>query len=193
MCHALRYSIGFLLLFATSLYAKDKAPDAYNGSKEKLHVYLLIGQSNMAGRAPFTKEEAAAIARCYLLNDQDLWKPAKNPFNRHSTIRGGLGKQKMNPGYYFSKTMLENDKGISIGLVVNAKGGSSIKQWNKESTFYKEAVRRTKSALEKGVLKGVLWHQGESDAKDTQYLALRFSSRQNRAALTVSSWSHIGR
>lgn len=67
--------------------------------------------------------------------------------------------------------MLKQDESHSIGLVVNAKGGSSIKQWSKESTFYKEAIRRTKSGMEKGVLKGVLWHQGESDAKDVEYLA----------------------
>ncbi len=124
----------------------------------------------MAGRAPFSKEEAGVIPRCHLLNGQDIWEPAKNPLNRYSTIRKGLGMQKLNPGYSFSKAMLEKDPSISIGLVVNAKGGSSIEQWSKESEFYKEAVRRTKSALKTGTLKGVLWHQGESDAKDVHYL-----------------------
>jgi hypothetical protein len=168
---ALKYSILITLIFGISLYAEDKAPTTYNGSKEKLHVYLLIGQSNMAGRAPIAKDETSDIARCYLLNSKDLWESAKNPLNRYSTIRKGLGMQKLNPGYSFSKKMLEKDKGISIGLVVNAKGGSSIKQWSKESKFYKEAIRRTKAALKKGTLKGVLWHQGESDSKDAQYLS----------------------
>jgi len=36
----------------------------------------------MAGRAPFSKEEAGVIPRCYLLNSQDSWEPAKNPLNR---------------------------------------------------------------------------------------------------------------
>lgn len=93
---------------------------------------------------------------CYLLNSQDLWEPAMNPLNRYSTIWKGLGMQKLNPGYSFSKSIIEKDKDISIGLVVNAKGGSSIKQWSKESKFYKEAVRRIKSALKTGVIKGVL-------------------------------------
>jgi hypothetical protein len=135
-----------------------------------LHVYLLIGQSNMAGRAPFTAAEAAVIPRCSLLNKEGKWEPAKNPFNRYSTIRKGLGMQKMNPGYAFAKTMLEKDKAISIGLVVNAKGGTSIKLWAKGSKFYKEAVKRTRLAQKTGVLKGVLWHQGESDSKDPKYL-----------------------
>jgi len=135
-----------------------------------LHIYLLIGQSNMAGRAPFTDPEAAVIPRCSLLNKEGKWEPAKNPLNRYSTIRKGLGMQKMNPGYGFAKTMLEKDKTVSIGLVVNAKGGTSIRLWAKGSKFYKDALKRTKLAMETGVLKGVLWHQGESDAKDSKYL-----------------------
>jgi hypothetical protein len=124
----------------------------------------------MAGRAPFTKEEAGAVPRCYLLNDKNDWEPASNPLNRYSTIRKGLGMQKMNPGYTFAKAMIENDDAISIGLVVNAKGGTSIRQWARGSTFYKEALKRTQAARKTGVLKGVLWHQGESDAKDAGYL-----------------------
>ena len=164
--------IRYLLLaipFITSLAAQDSTP-SYPGSKEKLHIYLLIGQSNMAGRAPFTKEEAGTIDHVYLLNNSDQWEPAQNPLNRYSTIRKGLGMQKMNPGYTFSQTMLKRDSDISIGLIVNAKGGSSIKQWAKGTKFYEDAVRRTKTAMETGVLKGVLWHQGESDSKDAEYL-----------------------
>ncbi|MFP4191843.1 MAG: sialate O-acetylesterase [Candidatus Hydrogenedentota bacterium] len=78
--------------------------------------------------------------------------------------------QKLNPGYSFSKTILEGNEDISLRLVVNARGGSSIEEWSKESRFYKEAIRRTEAALEAGVLKGVLWRQGESDAEDPRYL-----------------------
>jgi hypothetical protein len=134
------------------------------------HVYLLIGQSNMAGRAPFTEDEAGVIERCFLLDAEDHWESANNPLNRHSTIRKGLGMQKMNPGYAFAKAMLQKDAGITLGLVVNAKGGSSLKEWAKGTKFYDEAVRRTKAAQKSGKLKGILWHQGESDEKDTDYL-----------------------
>jgi hypothetical protein len=164
--------IQYLLLaipFITSLDAQDSV-QSYSGPKERLHIYLLIGQSNMAGRAPFTEEEAGALDRVYLLNSSDQWEPAQNPLNRYSTIRKGLGMQKMNPGYTFSQTMLKADCEVSIGLVVNAKGGSSIKQWAKGTKFYEDAVRRTKAAMETGELKGILWHQGESDAKDAEYL-----------------------
>lgn len=132
----------------------------------KPEVYLLIGQSNMAGRAPFTEEEAGAIPGCFLLNGKDKWEPAKNPLNVHSTIRKGLGMQKMGPGYGFSLRMLEKQKGLTLGLVVNARGGSSIEEWAKGKKFYAEAVRRTKEAQKSGNLKGILWHQGESNEKN---------------------------
>jgi len=150
--------------------AVERSASGYEGPKEALHVYLLIGQSNMAGRAPFTKQESGAIPRCYLLNDKDEWEPANNPLNRYSTIRKGLGMQKMNPGYAFAQTMLAKNKAISIGLVVNAKGGTNIRNWARGSRFYKEALKRTRTARKTGTLKGVLWHQGESDSKDARYL-----------------------
>lgn len=139
-------------------------------AKEKMHLYLLIGQSNMAGRAPIAKEDEGVIERCFLLNGEDKFEPAKNPLNRYSTIRKGLNMQKMNPGYSFSKTMLKKDPKLTIGLVVNAKGGSSIKQWSRDSKFYQEALRRVKAAQKNGELKGILWHQGETDHKDPEYL-----------------------
>ena len=132
--------------------------------KEDLHVYLLIGQSNMAGRAPFTEEEAKPIKNVFLLNGEDKWEPAKNPLNIYSTIRKGLGMQKLNPGYSFAHAMLGGDKEVSLGLVVNAKGGTRIEQWGKGTKFYAEAVRRAKEAQKSGTLTGILWHQGESNA-----------------------------
>jgi hypothetical protein len=162
--------IYLVLACAYSSYATTSLTNAYSGTKANLHIYLLIGQSNMAGRAPFAESEAAPIPKCYLLNDTNQWEHAKNPLNRYSTIRKGLGMQKMNPGYTFAKTMLTNNINASIGLVVNAKGGTKIQQWVKGSKFYNEAVRRTKIAQRTGVLKGVLWHQGESNQTDEQYL-----------------------
>jgi|SaaInlStandDraft_1057018.scaffolds.fasta_scaffold15330_3 hypothetical protein len=152
------------------LLAENEDSIAYQGAKKDLHIYLLIGQSNMAGRAKVAKGEDAVLQNTFLLNGQDQWEPAKNPLNRYSTIRKGLGMQKLNPGYSFSKTMLKKMKGSSIGLVVNAKGGSNINDWVPGSKFFQEAIKRTKAAMKSGSLKGILWHQGESNAKDEKYL-----------------------
>lgn len=153
-----------------SLWSEEGSRAGYSGNKENLHIYILIGQSNMAGRAPFTDEEAKPIDRCYLLTGDNKWEPAKIPLNIHSNIRKDAKMQKMNPGYMFARTMLEVDKDISIGLVVNAKGGSKIEQWKKGAGFYEKTMERVKEALKTGTLKGILWHQGESDEKNENYL-----------------------
>lgn len=140
------------------------AADANASAPKDLHIYLLIGQSNMAGRAPIPDDAAGVLERCYLLNDKNQWEPAKNPLNRYSTIGKGVGMQKLGPGYGFAKSMLEHDKNIRIGLVVNARGGSKIDQWLGKSKYYWGARGRMKVAMQSGQVKGILWHQGESDS-----------------------------
>ena len=69
--------------------------------------------------------------------------------------------------------MLKKNQGNSIGLIVNARGGSSINDWSKGSHFYREALRRTQEAQKTGTLRGILWHQGESDSeKPGEYLGI---------------------
>jgi hypothetical protein len=142
---------------------------------DALHVYLLIGQSNMAGRAAVPEDAQGVIANCYLLDDKNRWVAAKNPLNLYSTIRKGEGMQKLGPGYGFAVTMLKHNPRQRLGLVVNARGGSNIKQWlGDDSKYYKDAVARTKAALQApgpdgettAKLAGVLWHQGESNAAE---------------------------
>ena len=152
------------------LPAQDKAMPT---EKDDLHIYLLIGQSNMAGRATIPEDDAGIIERTYLLNDQDEWVPATNPLNRYSTIRKELSMQRLGPGSSFARAMLKQQDDVAIGLIVNAKGGSRIEEWEKGTHFYQEAVRRTRAAQNAGTLKGILWHQGESNKgrKSEGYLA----------------------
>ncbi|WPJ96125.1 sialate O-acetylesterase [Coraliomargarita algicola] len=135
-----------------------------------MDIYLLIGQSNMAGRAEIPIEDMQPMDGCHLLNIENLWEPAKNPLNRYSSIRGELQDQKMGPGYLFAQTMRQAQPNIEIGLVVNAKGNTKIDQWIKGTLFYEQAVLRTRIALRTGKLKGILWHQGEASRNDTDYL-----------------------
>lgn len=133
---------------------------------DKLHIYLLIGQSNMAGRAKVPEEMAGVIDRCVLLNDRNEWVPAKNPLNLYSTIRKGEGMQKLGPGYSFAKAMVKADRDAKIGLIVNARGGSKIEQWKREGKYYTDLLKRANAAAQTGTIKGVLWHQGESNSNN---------------------------
>lgn len=143
-----------------------------SGDEKDIDVYLLIGQSNMAGRAELSEVDREAIKGTFLLNSDNDWEVAKNPLNQFSTIRKNLEMQRMGPGYGFATAMRTLDPDQTIGLVVNAKGGTSLAEWQPGLDFFSDAVTRTKIALNaKGAtLKGILWHQGEADVSNENYL-----------------------
>jgi hypothetical protein len=143
-------------------------PAQENASPKNLDIYLLIGQSNMAGRAKVTEELAGAIEGCLLLDGKNQWIPAKNPLNLYSTVRKPVGFQKLGPGYSFAKAMVEAETGNTIGLIVNARGATVIEQWHREGKFYTELIKRAKAVEEAGVIKGILWHQGEGNAPNPE-------------------------
>jgi len=133
-----------------------------------LDLFLLIGQSNQAGRAEIESQDTSAIEHVWLLNNQGVWEAATNPLNRYSSIRKDITMQKFGPGYPFAKNLHEAIPDIQIGLVVNARGGSSIKEWQAGEKYYEEALRRAKIAQESGSLKAIIWHQGSSDRRGAE-------------------------
>ncbi|MEM9158750.1 MAG: sialate O-acetylesterase, partial [Verrucomicrobiota bacterium] len=133
-------------------------------------VYLLIGQSNMAGRAPIELEDEEAIEGCLLWGAEGGWEPATNPLNRYSSIRKSLSMQQLGPGYSFAKRLRELRLDMPLGLVVNARGGTKIEEWEKGSLYFEEAIKRALEASATGRLAGIVWHQGESNSDDLDYL-----------------------
>lgn len=123
----------------------------------KFDIYLCIGQSNMAGRATLTPAVMDTLVNVYLFNDRNFFEPAVNPLNRYSTIRKEIGMQKLGPAYSFARKVSEKSD-CKIGLVVNARGGSSIKSWEKGASdnYYGEMLSRIREALKYGRLKAVL-------------------------------------
>lgn len=133
----------------------------------KYDVYLLIGQSNMAGRGYMVPEDTVgSIEGVYLLDTPGNPVPATHPFNQYSSIRKGMAMQQVNPGLGFVTEMKAHTR-HKILLVVNAKGGSALDEWMPGTLFHAEAIRRTRQAEQYGKLKGILWHQGCSDSSDS--------------------------
>lgn len=162
-----------LLTFAISLIATPDCIAKGNNkparqSRKKYDIYLLIGQSNMAGRGRLLEQDTlASIKGVWLLNDKDKPEPARNPLNKYSTIGKEYSKQQMSPGYGFA-TKTHKKTGRKILLVHNARGGTRISWWLPDSdhatpNYYSEAVRRTKRAMKYGTLRAILWHQGCGD------------------------------
>ena len=130
------------------------------------HLFLLVGQSNMAGRGKVEAEDLAKDKRVLMLNKKGEWVPAVDPMHFDKPIAGvGLGKT-------FGLDVAKANEDIVVGLIPCAVGGSPISTWEPGEFYrptkshpYDDAMRRARLSLESGVLKGILWHQGESDSK----------------------------
>ncbi|MDX1944852.1 MAG: sialate O-acetylesterase [Pirellulaceae bacterium] len=142
-------------IFAGHLAA---AEPAQLPAKEKFHLYLLIGQSNMAGRGVVEEQDKTPHPRVLTLTKEQTWAPAVDPIHFDKPIAGvGLGTT-------FGRVLAEADPAATIGLVPCAVGGTPLSRWQKGGDLYKQAVARIKFAMEHGTLRGILWHQGENDS-----------------------------
>jgi hypothetical protein len=131
------------------------------------HLYLLIGQSNMAGRGELGPHDIETHHRVFALDRTNQWTPAADPIHFDKPIAA------VGPGLCFGKTMADRDSSVYIGLIPCAVGGSPISTWRPggywkqtDSYPYDDAIVRTQVAQKSGVLKGILWHQGESDSNE---------------------------
>ncbi len=82
--------------------------EAYKNVEPKnLDIYLLIGQSNMAGRATIESQDLDTLNNVFLYKgiNGNVWEKAANPLNKYSSIRKALSMQKLNPGYTFAHEM----------------------------------------------------------------------------------------
>ncbi len=135
-------------------------------AKESFHVFLLMGQSNMAGRGALEPEDKQPHPHVLMLNQMGEWVPAIDPMHFDKPVAGvGLGRT-------FGLAIAAARPGVTVGLVPCAVGGSPIDVWRPgvryeptQSHPWDDALRRAKLALRAGTLQGILWHQGESDAK----------------------------
>ncbi|MEO6246205.1 MAG: sialate O-acetylesterase [Opitutaceae bacterium] len=146
-------------------------------AKEKFHLFLLVGQSNMAGRGTVTPADNTPSPRVLMLNQAGAWVPAVDPlhFDKPAVVGVGLGRS-------FANVIAEASPGVTIGLIPCAVGGSPIDAWEAgflyaptKSHPWDDAMRRAKLALPAGTLKGILWHQGESDS--TAILAPTYATK----------------
>jgi len=140
-----------------------------------LRVYLLLGQSNMAGRGAPDSAPGEANPRILSLSPEGVWVPARDPLHvKIGRVEPGVG-----PGLSFAETLLQDEPTASIGLVPCAVGGSPLKRWTKDGDLYEQALARAQTASATGTLEGVLWHQGETDS-DKKDAAESYEARLTR-------------
>ena len=139
--------------------------DGLNLKKEKqeVHSFLLIGQSNMAGRGDFADVEPIKNPNCYMLR-MGRWQTMAEPINPDRDIfkarfHSGVGLSASFADEYAKYT------GECVGLIPCADGGTSITQWQPGEILFDHAVMMTRLAMRTSTFSGILWHQGESDCR----------------------------
>jgi len=170
-----------LLIPAINAFSQDK----------KFYIFLCFGQSNMEGNARIQPQDSIGIdprfqvleaVNCANLNRiKGVWYPAVPPLARCNT---GL-----TPADYFGRTMVANlPKRVRVGIINVAVGGCKIELFDKDNyqsyvstapkwmigminqydgNPYAALVELAKIAQRDGVIKGILLHQGESNANDS--------------------------
>lgn len=152
-------------------------------------VYLLAGQSNMDGRgavsdlddqrrAPF--DDAIIFYRNLQASSED-WRPLGPGFSIPVKYKGGLPSPTFGPELGFAAAMFEAHPIRKLALIKGSKGGTNLRaDWkprthgdpNSQGPRYRDFIETieiaTKKLSDRGdtyTLHGLLWHQGESDAK----------------------------
>ncbi len=163
MQHAIRV-VAFVALATFCVSGCSGSTDT--GGSHPMHIFLLAGQSNMAGRGELSEIDRTPHPRVFVLDNNDEWVIATEPLHFDKPEVRGTG-----PGLAFAKEIAERNPNIRIGLVPSAVGGSSIQTWtpggyHEKTGLYPwdDAVRRLSVAMQSGDLKAILWHQGESDS-----------------------------
>lgn len=158
------------------------------------HIYLAFGQSNMEGQGDIGNQDKNVDERFQVLwaaNNGSCSGKSKGKWATAVPPLAHCQGAKLGPTDYFGRTMVEKtDSKIKVGVIVVAVAGCSIQLFDKDSYAnyarsqqswmtqrineyggnpYGRLIEMAKKAQEDGVIKGIIFHQGETDAGDGQW------------------------
>ncbi|CAN0922369.1 Probable carbohydrate esterase At4g34215 [Linum grandiflorum] len=151
-------------------------------SSPPANIFILAGQSNMAGRGGVINNTATGKmewdrivpAQCQpnpsilRLSKDLIWVTGQEPLHADIdfTKTNGVG-----PGMAFANALVTQDPTVGVlGLVPCAIGGTNINQWEKDGELYGELMKRSEAAVAigGGKIRALLWYQGESDTNSRE-------------------------
>ena len=161
--------------------------DGINGTEGDILSFLMIGQSNMAGRGDLDEVEPIDNPQCRMLR-MGRWQKMSEPINPDRAI--------FNAGFHSGISLaasfadeVQRHLGVRVGLIPCADGGTAIDQWMPGEILYDHALMMTRLAMRSSRLAGIIWHQGESDCH-TEESAL--AHRAKFAAMITALRRDIG-
>lgn len=141
-----------------------------DGNGSVRHLFLLMGQSNMAGVAPKepgdqnTDERLLVWGGCNQPEGQ--WNIANPPLNDCPGEKGWNLSTAVGPGMWFAKTIAASiPAGDTIGLIGTAESGESIDTFIEGGVHHEMILRKIDEVKDQPDVRfaGILFHQGESD------------------------------
>ena len=124
--------------------------------------FLMLGQSNMAGRGFIDEVPPIYNERIQMLRNGQ-WQMMTEPINYDRPVSG------VSLAGSFADAWCRENQEDTIGLIPCAEGGSSLDDWAIDKVLFKHAISEAKFAMQTSELVGILWHQGESDSFNGNY------------------------
>lgn len=181
-----------MMCLPMTMMAQKNGAKAQDKPDPNFQIYLCFGQSNMEGNAAIEDIDRTGVnprfMAMYAVDDEKAgwkkgqWHTAVPPQARPST---GL-----TPVDYFGRKMVDNlPEEVKVGTITVAVGGASIDLFDKDKyqkylqsaevadwlrnyakeyggNPYARLIELAKMAQQKGVIKGILLHQGETNNCD---------------------------
>ena len=148
-------------------------------NKSDTYVFLLAGQSNMAGRGYISEQQQNEFQGVFSLDQNLKIVPARHPLHFDRRTAG------YSLGIDFAEQIYKWCGSCKVLLVPAAVGGTSLDDWQPGQPIYNRAIQMTNYAMNYGVLKGIIWHQGETEAQTINQEKL--STYAAKLAILISS------
>lgn len=137
------------------------------------HIFVVAGQSNSVGRA--ADDGADFPAGVEEWRGDDTWGAIGSRLTHGAAEPEAIARPASGANFGFARSFaasyLAENPGVTLRLIGAGRGGTGFddNEWNQGDAVYAQAVGRVNAALAAApagsVLKGILWHQGEADAK----------------------------
>ncbi len=135
--------------------------DGLSHASTSMNSFLMIGQSNMAGRGHFDEVEPINNKLCHMLR-MGRWQKMSEPVNPDRDIFNPSWHSGISLAASFADDFAKATE-KPVGLIPCADGGTSMDQWAVGGLLYDHALAMTRLAMRTSKLCGILWHQGEAD------------------------------
>ncbi len=160
--------------------------NAGDGGRNITDVILVTGQSNALGAESgrmdplgYDPDLDSSVRRVYSFSKSG-WGIAglRQIWDLDWYPRGDIGGPPANNfAFHFGKNLVRRDASAVIGIIMITAPGEAIDHWNRNSDFFAGISNKVQLALDalpgEQKVRGILWHQGESDYNADDYYSDR--------------------